>query len=93
MKRRKWHWLDGMQIVLMLAVIAASILLILDWKRWEICFSIVFGLAAILFLLLMIGSLVEDRRKSRFGMAAIYLIIMTLMLGLFIGSALTIGLV
>ncbi len=93
MKRRKWHWLDGMQIALMLAVIAAAVLLILDWKRWEICFCIAFGLAAVLFLLLLIGTLVEDRRKSRFGMAAIYLIVMTIMLGLFVGSVLTIGLI
>jgi len=93
MKRKKQHWLDRMQIVLMLAIIAASILLILDWRRWEVCFCIVFGLAALLFLLLMIGVLTGDRRKSRFGVAAVYLIVLTLMLGLFTGSLLTIWMV
>lgn len=90
MKRKNRHWLDGMQIALMLEIIVASILLILDWRRWEICFCIVFGLAAILFLLLIIDVLTGDRRKSRFGIAAFYLIALTLTLGLFTGSMLTI---
>lgn len=93
MKRKNRHWLDGMQIVLMIAIIAASVLLILDWRKWEICFCIVFGMAALLFLLLMIGVFTGDRRKMRFGVAVFYLIIMTIMLGLFTGSVLTILLI
>lgn len=90
MRRRNGHWLDIIQIVLSLVIIGTALLLIFDWKTYEICFCIVFGLAAVLFALLGISAMIGTRKKLRFGFALLYFLVTTLMIGLFTGSLLAI---
>lgn len=88
MKRKKGHWMDAVQILLSLAIAGASLLLIFDWKTYEICFCIVFGLASVLFALIGISSVAASRKKSRYGFAALYFLITMVMIGMFTGSIL-----
>lgn len=87
MKRKKRHWLDYIQICLMLGCIIAAIMLIVDWKKFDFCFCIEFGLASVLFFLNGVLAVTGDRKKSRFGIAAVYFAATAVMLGIFFNAS------
>lgn len=90
MRRKNGNWADLFQIVLSVGIIAAAVFLILDWKSYDICFSIVFGLAVILFFTRGVCAVLADsRKKSRFGVAAAYFAVTAGFAGLLTGSILT----
>ena len=90
MRRRHGIIADMFQILLSLGIIGMTVLLILDWKTYDICFCLSFGLAVVLFFTRGVCAMMSDsKKKSRFGAAAAYFLITVFFVSMFTGSVLT----
>lgn len=83
-KNRIWEYFE---IVFSIGVVISAILLVLDWKTYEVCFVIAFGLAAVLFVVRGIRYLTQARGRIVAGVLCF--LAATLMVGFLVGSALT----
>lgn len=90
MKRKNGNWAELFQILLSIGIIVTAVFLILDWKTYDFCFTVIFGLAAVLFFVRGVCVVVSGTgKKTRFGAAAAYFLVTTGFVGMFTGSILT----
>ena len=90
MRRKSGIGVELFQILLSLGIICASIFLILDWKQYDFCFWIVFGLGVVLSFTRGVCAVRSDSRKmAKFGLAALCFLGTAIMTGMLVGSVLT----
>ena len=75
--------MDMTEIFLSLGVILAAIFLFFYWKSYHFLFSIVFGLAMVLMLILTIDMFIRSKRKIRVGAVVLYSISTIVLIGFF----------